>query len=195
MTLKNVEHLIPSQKTQNEIDAHHGEEFVLCKNGNIVFHWADFFETCEDAGRTLDFSLQEKNLKALKKVVVWVRAEKKIHKTSMYELYEKFILSKSELLGGLNPFESLDMSFISSAGPFKRISVAECFNSDTYKNFIQYFLLSGKLPKRGFRIRLKSKSLIEYGAKAELVALEQLTTRGMLFSANADIFQKKFGKE
>lgn len=195
MALKNVEHLLPIKKAQSEIDATHGEEFVLCKNGNIVFHWADFIETCEEARRKLDFSKQKKNLEALKNVIVWVRAEKKIHKTSMYELYEKFILSKSELLGGLSPFESLDMSFISSAGPFKKISVAECFNAETYKNFIQYFLLSERLPQRGFRIRLKSKILFEYGSNAELVALEQLTERGMLFSANADTFHKKFGKE
>lgn len=198
MSHKNVQHLIPTTNSKHEVESSIGEEFVLCKNGNIVFHWADFFETCDEVMNNVDFSKKEVALSALNRVTVWIRAHNKIHKTSVYELYEKFILSKSELLGGVNPFETLEMSFISSTGPFKSLSVAECFNKDTYKEFIEVFLVRGRLPKRDYRIRLKSKILFEYGSsfsKAELVSLEQLTSKGMLFSADAEIFNKKFGKE
>lgn len=199
MSHKNVQHLVPNNKmAKSEIESPIGEEFVLCKHGNIVFHWADFFETCENIKDNVDFSKKEVALSVLNRVTIWVRAHNKIHKTSMYELYEKFILSKSELLGGISPYEELEMSFISSTGPFKKISVAECFNKETYKEFIEVFLIRGKLPKRDYRIRLKSKILFEYGsnfAKAELVSLEQLTSKGMLFSADAEMFKKKFGKE
>lgn len=179
-----------------------GEEFVLSENGNMVFHWADFHETCDyikgqleaDPALMKDFEAREAALARLAQIPFWVRTERKVHQTTMHEVYEKFILNQSHLLGGIDPFCPLEISFISSTGPFKELSIAECFNKSTYRDFILVYLLQGKLPRRDFRIRLKSKILMEYGpeyANAEVVSLEQLTMNGVLLSMDSGIFTKK----
>ena len=183
-----------------------GEEFVLSENGNMIFHWADFFETCDyiksqlEADQTLmrDFENREAALAKLSEIPFWVRTENKVHQTTMHEVYEKFILNQSHLLGGIDPFCPLEISFISSTGPFKQLSIAECFNKTTYRDFILVYLLQGKLPRRDYRIRLKSKILMEHGpsfGKAEVVALEQLTMNGLLLSMDADEYKKKISGE
>lgn len=179
-----------------------GEEFVLCENGNIIFHWADFHETCDmiktqlesDSNLMQDFQHREHALGRLGLIPVWVRTENRVHQATMLELYEKFILNQSHLLGGVDPFCPLDISFISGTGPFKSMSIAECFNKSTYRDFILVYLLQGRLPKRDFRIRLRSKILLEYGTgygQAELVSLEQLTMNGLLISIDSDVYMKK----
>lgn len=182
-----------------------GEEFSLCDNGNMVFHWADFFETCDaiksqietNAQLLDDFKKREAALGRLSLIPVWIRTHAKVHQTTMFDLYEKYILNQSSLLG-VDPFGALDISFISGTGPFKSLAIAECFNNATYKDFVLIYLLKGKLPKRDFRIRLKSKVLFEYGdgfQKAQLVRLEQLTTNGMLLGVDSDFYLKEVSKE
>lgn len=179
-----------------------GEEFALCDNGNMVFHWADFFETCDAIKEQLDnnpalmddFKHRENALLRLAQIPVWIRTKNKIHQNSMHELYERFILNQ----GQIDPFIPLEISFISGNGPFKSLSIAECFNKSTYRDFVLVYLLQGKLPKREFRIRLKSKILFEYGphfAEAHLVSLEQLTMNGMLFSVDSETYLKKISSE
>jgi len=179
-----------------------GEEFVLSENGNIVFHWADFFETCDLIKSQLenepelmeDFANRERGLKSLTQIPVWVKTENKIYQSTMFDLYEKYILNQIHLLGGVDPFCPLEISFISGTGPFKAMSIAECFNKTTYRDFILVYLIHGKLPKRDYRIRLKSKILAEYGdqyGQAELINLEQLTMNGMLLSIDSDTYMKK----
>lgn len=74
------------------------------------------------------------------------------------------------------------------------MSIVECFNKTIYRDFILMYLIQGKLPRRDYRIRLKSKILLEYGeeySNVELVSLEQLTLSGMLFSIDSEVFTKK----
>lgn len=207
MALQNITQLFsPAFLNDSALTKTLGEEFVLCENGNIVFHWADFYETCDmiktqlekDPALLQDFKHREHALTRLGLIPVWVRTESKIHQSTMLELYEKFILNQSHLLGGVDPFCPLDISFISGTGPFKSMSIAECFNKSTYRDFVLVYLLQGKLPKRDFRIRLRSKILLEYGqnfGQAELVALEQLTMNGMLLSIDSETYMKKVSEQ
>jgi hypothetical protein len=178
-----------------------GEDFVLCDKGTVLFHWADFFETCDlvkarlerEPALEIDLKRREGALAKLALVPVWIRTENQVHQTTIFDLYEKYLLNHIQSLG-LDPFSPLDISFISPTGPFKVMSIAECFNPTTYRDFVIVYLLQGKLPRRDFRIRLKSKILMEHGkdfAGAELVALEQLTTSGLLLSLDADAYTRK----
>jgi hypothetical protein len=183
-----------------------GEDFSLCENGNMVFHWADFNETCDAVKERLErdplvceeFKNKEIALKRLSLIPVWIRTEKKVHQTTMFELYERYILNQMQLSLGVDPFGPIELSFISGTGPFRAMAIAECFNKSTYKDFVMVYLLNGKLPKRDYRIRLKSKILMEYGqnfTKAGLISLEQLTMNGLLLSLDSDFFLKNISTE
>lgn len=183
-----------------------GEEFSLCENGNMVFHWADFHETCELVKSHLEsnpdmqdeFQRKEYALKRLNLIPVWIRTDKKVHQTTMFELYERYILNQMKLSMGLDPFGAIQISFISSTGPFRSMAIAECFNKQTYKDFVMVYLLQDKLPKRDFRVRLKAKILMEYGtdfSRAQLIQLEQLTQNGLLFSMESDFYLREISKE
>lgn len=178
-----------------------GEELLLCENGNMSFHWADFHETCDaiktqldsDPGLMEDFRKKEEGIKRLSAIPVWIRTRSKVLQTSVHRLYEQYLLNQKHLMG-VDPFTPIEISFISATGPFKTMAVTECFNLTTYKEFVLVYLISGKLPKRDFRIRLRAKVLLEYGKdfqQAQLVHLEQLTTRGLLLSMEAPIFKEQ----
>lgn len=207
MTPINISQLFsPSFLNESPLTKTLGEEFVLCESGNMVFHWADFFETCDHVKSQLeknpelmkDFKMRENALARLSLIPVWIRTDKKVHQTTMFELYEKYILNQIHLLGGIDPFSPLEVSFISGTGPYKAMSVAECFNKVTYRDFILVYLIQGKLPRRDFRIRLKSKVLMEFGKSfmnAEVIGLEQLTMNGMLLSMDAETYLSKVASE
>ncbi len=202
----NVANYFP-QSFFNEDSLHHslGEEFALGENGVMVFHWADFFETCDSVKEALekdpelleDFKRREVGIAQLAHIPVWIKTREKIHQSNMHELYEKHIFNRTQALGGVDPFGPIEISFISGTGPFKNMAITECFNRTIYRDFILINLLRGKLPRRDFRVRLKSKVLFEYGedfAKVQLVNLDQLTNNGFLFSLDADVFQKEMAK-
>lgn len=207
MPLQNLSrYFSPSFIAESQLNKTLGQEFVLCENGNMVFHWADFHETCDlisaqiDSDEELleDFKGRENALKRLALIPVWIRTEYKIQQSTMFDLYEKYILNQIQPLTGIDPFCPLDISFISGTGPFKSMSIAECFNRGTYRDFIMVYLLKGKLPKRDFRIRLKSKILLEYGKSfrnAELVSLEQLTVNGLLISMDSEAYLQKVSNQ
>jgi len=190
---------------ETSLDQSLGEDFSLCDNKNMVFHWADYHETC-DAIKTLleknpelreEFKRKELAIKRLSLITVWIRTEKKIHQTTMFDLYEKYVLNQVQLALGVDPFGSFEISFISGTGPFRLMAITECFNSTAYKDFVMVYLLKDKLPKRDYRVRLKSKVLIEYGKdldKASLIGLEQLTMNGLLFSLDADFYADEISK-
>jgi hypothetical protein len=183
-----------------------GEDFSLCENGNMVFHWADYFETCNAVKASLEsnpemleeFKRKEVALNRLSLIPVWIRTEKKVHQTTMFELYERYILNQMQLSLGIDPFGPIEISFISGTGPFRSMAIAECFNSTTYKEFVMVYLLKDKLPKRDYRVRLKSKVLMEFGdnfSQAGLIGLEQLTVNGLLFSLDSDFFLKEISNK
>ena len=203
MGLQNISKLIsPSLLSDSALTKALGEEFVLSDNGNIVFHWADFFETCDmiknrletDPLLTQDFKNCEIALGQLHSLPVWVTTAKTIFQSHMFDLYHQYIVNHSKLLGSLDPYCPFEISFISGTGPFKSMSIVECFNKTIYRDFVLMYLIQGKLPRRDYRIRLKSKILFEYGgdfSSVELVSLEQLTLNGMLFSIDSEVFTKK----
>lgn len=179
-----------------------GEEFPLCGNNAMVFHWADFYETCDAIKKQLmsgqflmdDFKLRENALTRLSQIPVWIRSSKGIEQTTMHTLYENYIFNHKVV----DPFLPREISFISSSGPFKTMSISECFNKSTYRDFVLVYLLQEKLPRRDFRIRLRSKVLFQYGpqfSESQLVSLEQLGSHGMLFSMESETFLKKFSQE
>jgi hypothetical protein len=203
MAFQNINHLFASSVLNDSaLTKTLGEDFVLSDNGHIIFHWADFYETCDSIKSQLesdpslmeDFGHREIALKRLSLIPVWVRTDSKIHQSTMYDLYEKYILNQTHVFGGVDPFCPLEISFISGTGPFKRMSIAECFNKTTYRDFVLVYLIRGNLPRRDYRIRLKSKILMEYGSdfgQAELVSLEQLTMNGILLSLDSETYMKK----
>lgn len=206
MALQNITQFFASSFiSENALSRTLGEEFVLCENGNVVFHWADFHETCDliksqmesDPALLEDYKNREAALQRLTLIPVWIRTENKVHQTTMYDLYEKYVLNQSHMMGGIDPFCPIELSFISGTGPFKGMSIAECFNKITYKDFVLVNLLKDRLPKRDFRVRLKSKVLMEYGAdygQANLVSLEQMTCNGLLLSVDSETFMKKISQ-
>lgn len=184
----------------NQLEQSLGEEFCLCENGNMIFHWADFHETCDAIKEALgnneslkkDFERKEQGLARLAHIPVWIRTHSKVHQTTMFDLYERYILNQSSHLG-IDPFGQIEISFISGTGPFKAMAITECFNKSTYKDFIVVNLLREKLPKRDFRIRLKAKILMEYGQEltsAHLIHFEQITANGILLSMDSDMYFK-----
>jgi hypothetical protein len=178
-----------------------GEEFSLCQHGNMRFHWADFHETCDsvkeqiesDGQLQADFDRREANLNRLQLVPIWIRTMNKVHQTTMYDLYDRHILNQTPI-GGMDTFGPLEISFISSSGPFKKMAIAECFNQNIYRDFVIVSLIKGQLPRRSFRLRLKAKILVEYGpefAQASLMNLEQMTSAGLLLSVDEDFYYRE----
>lgn len=190
-----------SHQFSNAQDRSLGEEFALCENQSVVFHWADFFETCDDVKAALetdgdlrrDFQRLQAKLHRLKSVPVWIRTPEKVIQSSMHSLYEKHILRNSQL-EGMDFFGPMEVSLISGTGPFKTMALSEFFNKETYQQFVLVGLIHGELPKRDFRIRFKAKVLMEFGENLEsstLVSFEQLTKHGILFQVNADTYLKE----
>lgn len=206
MSQTTVTGLFP-QSFLKENSLHHtlGEEFALGENGVMVFHWSDFHETCDAVKAALenepelmeDFQRRARGIDQLALIPVWVKTKEKVHQTNMFDLYDRHIFNKSQQLGGVDAFGPIEISFISGTGPFKTMAISECFNKIIYRDFVLINLLRGKLPRRDYRIRVKSKVLFEYGdefGKAQLVNLEQLTTAGLLFSVEAEHFQKEMAR-
>jgi hypothetical protein len=200
MTTLSIVGLFPESFTQKP-SPHQtlGEEFSLCGNGNMVFHWADFHETCEIVKASMNSSLQlqedfkkrEKGLERLSLIPIWIKNNRKVHQMTMFDLYDRHILNHETFNADSGPME---VSFISSSGPFKEMFLSECFNNSTYRDFILVYLLKNKLAKRNYRIRLKSKVLVEYGAefeKVKLINIDQMTSTGLLLSIEADIYQRE----
>ncbi len=203
MSQMNVTSLFP-QSFLKESSLHHtlGEEFALGENGVMVFHWADFHETCDSVKTALenepelmqDFQRREAGIAQLTTIPVWIKTRDKVHQTHMHELYEKHIFNRTGLIGGIDSYGPIEISFISGTGPFKTMAISECFNKTIYRDFILINIIRGKLPRRDFRVRVKSKVLFEYGeefSRAQLVNLDQLTTNGLLFSVDSDLFHKE----
>lgn len=183
-----------------------GEDFPLCDNGNIAFHWADYYETCDAVKEALEndsqlreeFTRKDQGISRLSLIPVWIRTDKKVHQTTMFDLYERHVLNEVHLALGVDPFGPIEISFISSTGPFRLMAITECFNKTIYKDFVMVYLLKGKLSKRDFRVRLKAKVLMEYGtdfSQASLINVEQLTLNGILFSLDSEFFMKTISKE
>lgn len=205
MTKSNLIQLFSPTLRHETVHKTLGEEFQLCDNGSMIFHWADFHETCDyvrermakDEDLQKDFEKLDSNLQRLAQIPVWIKTPAKVYQTTMHALYERHILRRSHHMDGLDFFGPMDVSLISGTGPFKSMAVSEFFHKETYQQFILVSLLKGELPKRDYRIRLKAKILMEYGENfenASLIQLEQLTSKGILLNLDADLYLKEVSK-
>lgn len=125
-----------------------------------------------------------------------MKTSNKIIQTTMYDLYDRYLMGSFKVFDQFEPFDRVEVSFMSGTGPFKIMAVAECFNRATYQDFVVFGLINDKLRKREFRLRCKTKLLFEYGAhfeKAALVNLEQISCRGFLFSTESAEFITEMG--
>lgn len=174
------------------------EHVVLNAAASVSFHWTDFQETCQLYQRRVaatpalreELRLKQLELERLRQIPLWIKRNGATTHTSLYELYDQFILDKLPL-DHADPHAPTDISFVSPSGPFKKLSITECFNLQTYQSFVSLYLLKNKLPARDFRLRVKSRLLIEYGRNLQEVAmvdLEQITAEGLLLRCPAPLF-------
>jgi hypothetical protein len=78
------------------------DSFLFCDNGNMLFHWSDCIDTCNivrdqlahDPVLLSDFKKRENSINRLQLIPVWIRTKNKVHQTTMYSLYEKYILDR-----------------------------------------------------------------------------------------------------
>ncbi|MFY7993150.1 MAG: hypothetical protein ACOVP4_07665 [Bacteriovoracaceae bacterium] len=180
-----------------------GDVLPLSSLGLIVFHWADFSETCEvlesqmKADETLshDFIVLKERVQSLRSIPLWIKTKNKIRQFNLFELYSSYILNQTT--DRLDPHTPMDISFISGSGPFKNLAISECFNHQLYRDMVMVLLIEKKLPKRDFRIRVKAKILAEYGSQYEsghLFQMEQMTQNGLLFSCDSEFYFKEWPK-
>lgn len=176
------------------------EIVILNEHGPISFHWTDFQESCRfyqdrithDPILCKEFESKVNDLNKLRLMPVWIRSHGETLHTNLFELYRDFIV---EFLwkADSHPHAPYDISFISPSGPFKKLAITDCFNLHTYQDFILVFLLQGKLPQREFRLRTRSRLLVEFGdhyAEAGMVDLEQITSGGLLLRCQSKQFFK-----
>ncbi len=78
---------------ENSLHVSLGEEFSLGENGVMVFHWSDFFETCDSVKFALendpellaDFKRRELGIEQHSKIPVWIRTRNKVHQSNMFD--------------------------------------------------------------------------------------------------------------
>lgn len=174
------------------------ETVVLNPRGPVSFQWTDFHETCQlnqarlktDAAFRAEFDHKRNELQKLRAMPVWLRtATSQIIQTNLYELYQDAIFERHWC--GQESHAPCEVSFIAPSGPYKKFAVVDCLNSHTYQDFVQYFLLEGKLPQRDFRLRVPCRLLVEFGpglSGAGLIDLHQITTSGLLFKCPVPLF-------
>lgn len=179
-----------------------GEDLSLCDNGNILFNWSDYHETCTlvknrlqtDSLLASEYKKFKQAIMQLNLIPIWIKTDKSVQEFTLFNLYQNFILHRSAFASDLDPFVPIQISFISGSGPYKYMSLTECFNEKTYKDFVIFYIIEEKIPNRDFRIRLRSKVLLSFGldfTQAELVSIEQLTSKGILVSMDSDIYFNK----
>jgi hypothetical protein len=164
----------------------------------VSFQWSDFYETCQlnqdrlksDAIFKAEFDQKSAELQKLREMSVWLRTpNNQVIQTTLFDLYQDAIFERHWC--GQESHAPCEVSFIAPSGPYKKFAVVDCLNNHTYQDFVQYFLLEGKLPQRDFRLRVPSRLLMEFGSGlsgAALIDLQQITSAGMLFKCPAPLF-------
>ncbi len=180
-----------------------GDVFSLSNLNLVVFHWADFAETCEvleqqmktDETLAHDFIVMKERVNSLRSIPIWIKTPKRVFQYNLFDLYSTYIQNHGQ--ERLDPHSPMDISFISGSGPFKTLAISECFNQQLYRDMVMVLLLENKLARRDFRVRVKAKILMEYGDNFEhghLFQVEQITSKGMLFSCESDFYFKEWSK-
>ncbi|MBY0516293.1 MAG: hypothetical protein K2P81_05260 [Bacteriovoracaceae bacterium] len=175
------------------------ETLILNQQGPVSFHWSDFKDSCRsyqqkievDPVMKAEYESKILELERLQTMPVWIKSEKETTHTTLFNLYQDFILENMWQGKDAHPHAPYDISFISPSGPFKKISITDCFNIQTYQDFVMVFLLQGKLPQRDFRLRVPSKLLAEFGSNMSevgLIDLQQITSSGLLLKCSSKTF-------
>lgn len=168
------------------------DQIAFGEHGTVSFHWSDFRDACRlwqtriaiEPALRQDYEKRLQEMEKLRRLPIWIRSGQTTTQTNLYDLYEGFICDQLWHGEDILPHPLYDISLISPSGPFKQMSVTNCFNLQTYRDFVMVFLLQDKLPRRDFRLRVKSKILAEYGrhfSEACLIELEQISATGLLF--------------
>ncbi len=134
--------------------------FILDKNFNINFHWANwesslfyfknlYFNDGKNAKRFLNF---KNEINELKMKQVWMRDERQQIEVSLYELYEFYLNSRVQIL--LSSFsKKLLVSLQSPAGPFVSFDSLRWMNKETFELLVFKKILEfSRFPLRNLRL-------------------------------------------
>lgn len=137
-------------------------EYLLTKNGNLSFHWANWKETCEyqknflykDISNEMKLKNLNDELSELKKTDIWLKNKRGCMKMSLYDVYEGYLDNRLRMTW----FErdGILMSFENEAGPYTSLANMKWFNNKIYSAFMFRKLLTQPVPQRGFRIGLSA---------------------------------------
>jgi hypothetical protein len=175
----------------------------LSKKDDLNFHWSDFAETCELYKKFLKKNKYKiydglmNSLEAFKNTDVWIKGEDHVHTLNLYTVYDVLVSSKKLPHLNKGKEDKVEISFMGPGGPFKKLTLGECVNEDTYSQFVFHRVLTGQLPFRDFRLRCKGKVLCYYDnlvEKSVVLEVSQLTSEGILFVSREKNLEKKLQK-
>ncbi len=191
----------PSLVSSGPVLSSLSELVVLNPIGPVAIHWTDYNEACDhyrerlktDRAFLKSFEEMKSTLLELRHTPVWLRRGGALVHSNLHDLYVSFVREQAHGDAPFDPHEPLDISFVSPSGPFRRMAITECFNVDTYQSFVLVALLRGELPERDFRVRLRTKLLLEHGpqlADVAAIELEQLSSSGLLLKMPNGLYLK-----
>lgn len=169
------------------------QKIQLSELNTVCFYWADSDESCLNLEQLIksDPKLQEEyqskvnSLNALRDIPIWLKTQNHIIQRSMFDLYQDHIL-------GMDPMpvsSRIEVSFLSYHGPFESMVLSHLFNPAMYQQFVMVLLLMGKLSRRSFRLRFKTRLLLEQNYSVHLVNLEQASSEGILLSSEKPLIE------
>lgn len=126
----------------------------------------------------------------LKNIKLWMRTEEEsVISMTLFDIYCTFERYLKDSNGEDYLFNSYDISFVGSLGPFQTMSAVECINEDLLNRFLFYRILKNKIPSRALRLRTNQNIMATFGHgnkfKTEL-KLVQVTDTGLLFKTKDD---------
>lgn len=169
------------------------QKIQLSDLDTVCFYWADSDESCfnleqlikNDPNLKEEYHAKVNSLNALRDIPLWLKSGQHIIQRSMFDLYQDHIL-------GMDPMpvsSRIDVSFLSYHGPFESMVLSHLFNPAMYQQFVMVLLLMGKLSRRSFRLRFKTRLLLEQNHSVHLVNLEQASSEGILLSSEKPLIE------
>lgn len=168
-------------------------DFLLTKNGNLSFHWANWNETCKYQKEYLDKDISNEiklknlndELSELKKTDVWLKNKRGCMKMNLYDVYEGYLDNRLRMTW----FErdGILMSFENEAGPYNSLANMRWFNNKIYAAFMFRKLLTQPVPQRGFRVGLSAPILCKFDNSPLNTAeftLHQASEYGVILKVN-----------
>lgn len=171
------------------------QKIKLCELESVSFYWADSDESCLNLRQLIesnpemqkDYERKIDSLNALRLIPVWFKEKSKVVQKNMFDLYHDHILG----LHSLESSSKVEVSFLSAFGPYELLNLSELLHPAMYQEFIMVLLLNGKLSRREFRLRFKTRLLLEQDQTVHLINLEQMSPRGVLFSSEKILIEGK----